>query len=49
MRAEGLPLFTQELVMEVNAEFQLSEYNLFDSLPGWVNPLVGSIEERTLS
>ena len=30
MRAEGLPLFTQELVMEVNAEFQLSEYNLFD-------------------
>ena len=48
MRAEGLPLFTQELVMEVNAEFQLSEYNLFDSLPGWVNPLVGSIEERTL-
>ena len=48
MRAEGLPLFTQELVMEVNAEFQLSEYNLFDSLPGWVNPLVGSVEERTL-
>ena len=48
MRDEGLPLFTQELVMEINAEFQLSEYNLFDSLPSWVHPLVGSIEERTL-
>ncbi len=48
MRAEGLPLFTQELVMEVNAEFQLSEYNLFDSIPSWVDPLVGSIEERTI-
>ncbi len=48
MRAEGLPLFTQELVMEINAEFQLSEYNLFDSLPSWVHPLVGTIEERTL-
>ena len=47
-RAEGLPLFTQELVMEINAEFQLSEYNLFDSIPSWVDPLVGSIEERTL-
>ena len=48
MRDEGLPLFTQELVMEINAEFQLSEYNLFDSLPSWVHPLVGTIEERTL-
>ncbi len=47
-RAEGLPLFTQELVMEINAEFQLSEYNLFDTIPSWVDPLVGSIEERTL-
>ena len=48
MRAEGLPLMTQELVMEVNAEFKLAEYNLFDSLPSWVEPLVGSVEERVI-
>ncbi|MEE9247538.1 MAG: amidohydrolase family protein [Dehalococcoidia bacterium] len=48
MRAEGLPLLTQELVMEVNAEFKLAEYNLFDSLPNWVQPLVGSVEERVI-
>ena len=48
MRAEGLPLMTQELVMEVNAEFKLAEYNLFDSLPSWVDPLVGTVEERVI-
>ena len=48
MRAEGLPLLTQELVMEVNAEFKLAEYNLFDTMPNWVQPLVGSIEERVI-
>ena len=46
-RAEGLPLLTQELVMEVNSEFRLSEYNLFDPLPAWVDPLVGTVEERS--
>ncbi len=48
MRAEGLPLMTQELVMEVNAEFKLAEYNLFDTLPSWVDPLVGTVEERVI-
>ena len=46
-RAEGLPLLTQELVMEVQSEFRLSEYNLFDTLPAWVDPLVGTVEERS--
>ena len=46
-RAEGLPLLTQELVMEVNSEFRLSEYNLFDPLPAWVDPLVGTVAERS--
>jgi len=46
-RAEGLPLLTQELVMQIDSEFKLSEYNLFDSLPAWVDPLVGTIAERS--
>ncbi len=29
-----------------SAEFKLSEYNLFDYMPNWVQPLVGTKEER---
>ena len=32
--------------MPVIAEFKLSEYNLFDYMPNWVQPLVGTKEER---
>ena len=45
-RAEGLPVVLQEVCMEVEAEFTLGEYNLFDYMPNWVNPLVGTPEER---
>ena len=48
MRAEGLPLLTQTIAMAVNPVFKLSEYNLFDSLPNWVQPLVGSADERAV-
>ncbi len=45
-RAEGLPVVLQEVCMEVDAEFTLAEYNLFDYMPNWVDPLVGTPEER---
>ena len=45
-RAEGLPIIAQEVAVPVIAEFKLSEYNLFDYMPNWVQPLVGSKEER---
>ena len=46
VRAEGLPVLAQEVAMETIAEFKLSEYNLFDYMPNWVQPLVGTQEER---
>ena len=46
VRAEGLPVILQEVCMSVEAEFTLAEYNLFDYMPHWVNPLVGTPEER---
>ena len=46
MRAEGLPIVSQELAVPLVAEFKLSEYNLFDYMPTWVQPLVGTKEER---
>jgi N-acyl-D-aspartate/D-glutamate deacylase len=45
-RAEGLPILHQEVCVPVISEFKLSEYNLFDYMPNWVQPLVGSKEER---
>ena len=46
VRAEGLPVVAQQGVVPTNAEFTLSEYNLFDYMPNWVQPLVGAKEER---
>ena len=46
MRNEGLPVVSQELAVPLVSEFKLSEYNLFDYMPSWVQPLVGTKEER---
>src|SRR5262252_10611617 len=45
-RAEGLPLVFQRPAPVTGTEFKLSEYNMFDYMPHWVQPLVGSPEER---
>ena len=46
VRAEGLPVIAQVGATPGFLEFKLSEYNLFDYMPNWVQPLVGSKEER---
>ena len=46
MRAEGLPVVAQQGSVPTMAEFTLAEYNLFDYMPNWVQPLVGTTEER---
>lgn len=45
-RDEGLPVVAQQISVPTDAEFKLAEYNLFDYMPHWVQPLVGSPEER---
>lgn len=45
-RADGLNVIAQHVVVPIEAEFQLSEYNMFDYMPHWVEPLVGTPEER---
>ena len=47
-RAEGLPLVSQELVFNSEGTFHLSEYNLFDIMPHWIEPLVGTPQERAV-
>ena len=46
LREEGLPVFSQQIVISFQSEFKLAEYNLFDYMPHWVQPLVGTPEER---
>ena len=45
-RQEGLPLLLQQLSTSPDAEFKLAEYNMYDYMPNWVQPLVGSVEQR---
>ena len=44
--AEGLPLVLQKQCPIGGLQFKLSEFNLFDYMPSWIQPLVGSAEER---
>ena len=46
VRDEGLPVIAQETSTPGLTEFKLSEYNLYDYLPNWVQPFVGTKEER---
>ena len=48
-RAEGLPLIRQTAPFSTNtvrAQFTLADYNLYDYMEGWVQPLVGTPEAR---
>ena len=47
MQSEGYPLILQMTAMRFDNEFKLSEYNMFDIMPDWVEPLVGTPDERT--
>ncbi len=46
-RDEGLPLIFQRLSTSAGFEFKLAEFNMFDYMPNWVQPLVGDVEERS--
>ena len=45
-RAEGLPVLIQSSAQRAGQQFKLSEYNMYDYMPAWIQPLIGSQEER---
>lgn len=45
-REAGLPVVVQQNSMDPVSEFTLAEYNLFDYMPNWIQPLVGTAQER---
>ncbi len=45
-RSEGAPMFAQTTVMSNSPVFELAEYNGFDAMPNWIDPFVGTPEER---
>ncbi|MCH7553839.1 MAG: amidohydrolase family protein [Chloroflexi bacterium] len=44
--AEGLPLYIQSSCVGATQRFTLAEYNMYDYMPSWIQPLVGTPEER---
>ena len=46
MHKQGYPMYAQAICMDIATHFTLAEYNLFDDMPNWVQPLVGTPEER---
>ena len=43
---EGANMFGQASGVQVSPVFELAEYNGFDALPNWIDPFVGTPEER---
>ena len=43
---EGASMFAQASGVLVSPVFELAEYNGFDALPNWIDPFVGTPEER---
>jgi N-acyl-D-aspartate/D-glutamate deacylase len=46
LNARGLPIFEQTQSTLSQSTFSLAEYNLYDIMPNWVQPLIGTPEER---
>ena len=45
-RAEGAPMYAQTSSVSSSPVFELAEYNGFDAMPSWIDPFVGTPEER---
>ena len=45
-RAEGAPMYAQTAAVPSSPVFELAEYNGFDAMPHWIDPFVGTPEER---
>ena len=45
-RTEGALMYAQSSAVPVAPIFELAEYNGFDAMPNWIDPLVGTPEER---
>ena len=45
---DGLVMLLQQVCLPLDAEFKLAEYNLFDYMPSWRQPLIGTAEERAV-
>ena len=42
VRSEGLPVVAQQACLASETRFQLADYNQFDYMPSWVQPLLGT-------
>ena len=47
-RAQGLPVILQQQCVPIGYQFKLAEFNSYDYMPNWVEPLIGAKEERAV-
>ena len=45
-RREGAPMYAQTSATSSSPVFELGEYNGFDAMPNWIDPFVGTPEDR---
>ena len=45
-RDQGFPVVNALVAVPLGIEFKMSEFNLYDYMPNWVEPMVGTAEER---
>ena len=45
-RRQGAPMYAQTSAVTSSQIFELTEYNGFDVMPNWIDPFVGTPEER---
>ncbi len=43
---QGLPIYCAAVCMDIPVAMTLAEFNMFDTMPNWVQPLVGTPAER---
>ena len=48
MQAQGFPVIEQVAINPIEGTYKLAEYNMFDIIPSWIDPLVGDAEERMI-
>src|SRR5262249_4349131 len=43
---QGLPMYASAICMDIPVDMTLAEFNMFDVMPNWVDPFIGSPEQR---
>lgn len=46
MHRRGYPMYAQSMAVDVSQKFTMEDYNGFDTIPGWLEATVGTVQRR---